>query len=80
MNCMLIGSPGAGKGTQAKKIEEKFGIVHLSTGDMFRKAKKSDEVIRKLLVAGQLVPDEIVVNMVKNRLTKDDVKKGFILD
>ncbi|MCA6071037.1 MAG: nucleoside monophosphate kinase [Endomicrobium sp.] len=59
---------------------EKFGVMHLSTGDMFREVKKSDKVIGKLLASGQLVPDEIVVNMVKNRLTKDDVKKGFLLD
>jgi adenylate kinase len=75
-----MGPPGAGKGTQAKKIVEKFGIVHLSTGDMFREAKKSDKGIRKLLTSGQLVPDEIVVNMVKKRLEKDDIKKGFLLD
>jgi adenylate kinase len=80
MNYILMGPPGAGKGTQAKKIAEKFDIVHLSTGDMFREAKKSDEVISKLLATGQLVPDEIVVDMVKKRLLKDDVKKGFILD
>jgi adenylate kinase len=75
-----MGPPGAGKGTQAKKVVEKFGIVHLSTGDMLREAKKSDEVIRKLLASGQLVPDEIVINMVKKRLEKDDIKKGFLLD
>ncbi|MDR3307017.1 MAG: adenylate kinase [Endomicrobium sp.] len=80
MNYILMGPPGAGKGTQSKKIVEKFGIVHLSTGDMFREAKKSDEVISKLLASGQLVPDEIVVNMAKKRLEKDDVKKGFLLD
>jgi adenylate kinase len=80
MNYILMGPPGAGKGTQAKKIVEKFGIVHLSTGDMFRGAKKSDEDIRKFLESGQLVPDEIVVNMVKKRLEKDDIKKGFLLD
>jgi len=80
MNYILMGPPGAGKGTQAKKIVEKFGIVHLSTGDMFREAKKSDEDIRKFLESGQLVPDEIVVNMVKKRLEKDDIKKGFLLD
>lgn len=80
MNYILIGPPGAGKGTQAKKIVEKFGIVHLSTGEMFRKAKKSDEVIRKLLASGELISDEIVVDMVKNCLLKDDVKKGFLLD
>ncbi|MDR1474256.1 MAG: adenylate kinase [Endomicrobium sp.] len=80
MNYILIGPPGAGKGTQAKKVVEKFGIVHLSTGDMFREAKKSEEGISKLLASGQLVPDERVVNMIKKRLEKDDVKKGFLLD
>ncbi|MDR0800091.1 MAG: adenylate kinase [Endomicrobium sp.] len=81
MNYIILGPPGAGKGTQAKNISEKFGRVHLSTGDMFREAKESDEVVSKLLSLGQLVPDEIVVNMVKKRLEKDDVmKKGFLLD
>ncbi|MDR3256486.1 MAG: adenylate kinase [Endomicrobium sp.] len=80
MNYILMGPPGAGKGTQAKKIVETFRMVHLSTGDMFRKAKKFDEVISKLLATGQLVPDEIVVNMLKKRLEKDDVRKGFLLD
>jgi adenylate kinase len=80
MNYILLGPPGAGKGTQAKKIVEKFGVVHLSTGDMFREAKKFDQIISKFLVAGQLVPDEITVNMIKNRLLRDDVKKGFLLD
>jgi adenylate kinase len=75
-----MGYPGAGKGTQAKKIVEKFGIVHLSTGDMLREVKKSDEFMRKFLASGQLVPDDIVVNMVKKRLEKDDIKKGFLLD
>jgi adenylate kinase len=80
MNYILMGSPGAGKGTQAKKIVEKFDIVHLSTGDMFREAKKFDEYIRKFLTSGQLVPDEVVVNVVKRYLKKDDIKKGFLLD
>jgi adenylate kinase len=80
MNYILMGPPGAGKGTQATKIVEKFGIVHLSTGDIFREAKKSDEVISKLLASGQLVPDDVVINMVKIHLKKDDVKKGFLLD
>jgi adenylate kinase len=75
-----MGSPGSGKGTQAKKIVENFDIVHLSTGDMFRETKKSDESIRKLLASGQLVPDEIVINIVKRCLEKDDIKKGFLLD
>ncbi|MDR1417802.1 MAG: adenylate kinase [Endomicrobium sp.] len=80
MNYILIGPPGAGKGTQAKKIVEKFEIIHLSTGDMFREAKKSDKVISRLLASGELVPDVIVVNIVKNCLLKYDVKKGFLLD
>jgi len=80
MNYILLGAPGAGKGTQAKKIVEKFGIAHLSTGDMFREAKKSDEKISAMMAAGQLIPDEIVVEMVRKRLQKDDVKKGFLLD
>ncbi|MDR0820659.1 MAG: adenylate kinase [Endomicrobium sp.] len=80
MNYIILGHPGAGKGTQAKKIAVKFGMVHLSTGDMFREAKKSDESINKLLSSGQLVPDEIVVNMVRERLEKNDIEKGFLLD
>ena len=80
MNYILFGPPGAGKGTQAKRIVEKYGIVHLSTGDMFREAKKNDEKISALMASGQLIPDEIVVEMVKKRLQKDDVKKGFLLD
>ena len=80
MNYILFGPPGAGKGTQAKRIVEKYGIVHLSTGDMFREAKKSDEKISALMAAGQLIPDETVVEMVQKRLQKDDIKKGFLLD
>jgi adenylate kinase len=79
-NYILLGPPGAGKGTQAKKIVEEFGIVHLSTGDMFREAKKNDASISALMSAGKLIPDEIVVNMIKDRLLKDDVKVGFLLD
>ncbi len=80
MNYIILGPPGAGKGTQAKKVAVKFGIVHLSTGDMFREAKKSDESINELLSSGQLVPDEIVVNMVRKRLEKNNIEKGFLLD
>lgn len=80
MNYILLGPPGAGKGTQAKKIAEKFNIIHLSTGDMFREAKKTDERINTLLAAGQLVPDDIVVDMIENRLKQKDVQKGFLLD
>jgi adenylate kinase len=75
-----MGPPGAGKGTQAKKIVDKFGIVHLSTGHMFREVTKSDKVTSKLIASGQLISDEIVVNMVKNRFLQEDAKKGFLLD
>lgn len=80
MNFVLLGPPGAGKGTQAKLIVEKFNIVHLSTGDMFREAKKSDEALSALLSSGKLISDEVVIDMVKKRLAKDDIKKGFLLD
>lgn len=80
MNFVLLGPPGAGKGTQAKLISEKYNIVHLSTGDMFREAQKHDKELDALMATGHLIPDEVVINMVKNRLRKDDVKKGFLLD
>lgn len=80
MNYILLGPPGAGKGTQAKNIVEAFDIVHLSTGDMFRDARKSDPVISKILSSGDLVPDVVVVSMVKNRFLRDNIKKGFLLD
>jgi adenylate kinase len=75
-----MGPPGAGKGAQAGNIVEKFAIAHLSTGDMFRQATKSDQEVGKFLASGQLVPDDIVINMVKNRLAKSDAKRGFLLD
>jgi adenylate kinase len=80
MNYILMGPPGAGKGTQAENIVEKFGIAHLSTGDMFRQATKSDQTLSKLLASGQLVPDDVVVDMVKNSIAKSSAKKGFLLD
>jgi adenylate kinase len=80
MNYVILGLPGAGKGSQAKKIAVKFGIIHLSTGDVFREVKKSDKFINKLLSSGQLVPDEIVVDMVRKWLEKNNIKKGFLLD
>jgi adenylate kinase len=80
MNYILLGPPGAGKGTQAKEIVKVFGIVHLSTGDMFREVEKSNKVIGDILSSGQLVPDEMVVEMVRERLLRDDVRKGFLLD
>lgn len=78
-NFILFGPPGAGKGTQAKTISAKFNIVHLSTGDMIREAK-NDPVLAKYLTSGQLVPDEVIDDMVEKRLQKDDCKNGFLLD
>ncbi|MDR3281481.1 MAG: nucleoside monophosphate kinase [Endomicrobium sp.] len=80
MNYVLLGPPGSGKGTQAKKIVEKFDLVYLSTGDMLREAKKSNEYINKLVSTGQLIPDEAVVGLVKKHLKKNDIKKGFVFD
>ena len=84
MRLVLLGAPGAGKGTQADILKEKFEIPHISTGDIFRSniknntelGKKAKEYIDK----GLLVPDEITVNIVKNRLEEEDCKSGFILD
>ena len=84
MNLILMGLPGAGKGTQAEKINEKYNIPHISTGDMFRLAiKEGTELGKKAkeyMDQGDLVPDEVTVGIVKERLSKDDCKKGFLLD
>lgn len=84
MKIILLGAPGAGKGTQATKIAEKYGIVHISTGDIFRANIKGGTEIGKLaksyIDAGKLVPDEVTCAIVKDRLEKDDVKKGYLLD
>ncbi|MDE7300759.1 MAG: adenylate kinase [Clostridia bacterium] len=84
MNIILLGAPGAGKGTQAKLIEERFGLVHISTGDIFRANIKGGTPIGKVaksyIDAGKLVPDEVTCDIVKDRLAKDDVKSGCILD
>lgn len=84
MRLVLLGPPGAGKGTQAQGIIKKYGIPHISTGDMLRaNIKKNTDLgkrAKEYMDKGLLVPDEIVVDMVKNRITKDDCKKGFLLD
>ena len=84
MNIILLGAPGAGKGTQASMIKEKFSLVHVSTGDIFRANIKGGTPIGKLaksyIDAGKLVPDEVTCEIVKNRLEEEDVKKGFMLD
>ena len=80
----MLGAPGAGKGTQAKKLSEKYGIPHISTGDIFRaNIKNNTELGQKAkgyMDAGQLVPDELVVDLVVDRIKEKDCFKGFILD
>jgi adenylate kinase len=84
MYILLMGPPGAGKGTQAAKLVKKYGIPHISTGDMFRAAVKEGTELGKkakaCMDAGQLVPDEITIGIVQERLQKPDCTKGFILD
>lgn len=84
MNLILLGAPGAGKGTQAKIIMDKYGIPQISTGDMLREAvAKGTELGKKakeFMTQGKLVPDEIVIGIVKERLAQKDCEKGFILD
>ncbi len=84
MNIVLLGAPGAGKGTQASMIEEKFSLVHISTGDIFRANIKGGTPIGKIakgyIDAGKLVPDEVTCKIVENRLGEEDVKGGFMLD
>ena len=84
MKIVMLGAPGAGKGTQAKKISEKYGIPHISTGDIFRaNIKENTELGKKAktyMDQGLLVPDELVVDLVVDRLAQDDAKKGYVLD
>lgn len=84
MNLILLGPPGAGKGTQAELLIEKFNIPHISTGDIFRAAIKEGTPLgteaKRYMDSGQLVPDEVVIGIVKERLIKNDCQKGFLLD
>ncbi len=84
MRIILLGPPGAGKGTQAKLISEKFSIPHISTGDIFRANIKEKTPLgieaKRYIDNGQLVPDEVTIGIVKDRLTKDDCDNGFLLD
>ena len=84
MRLILVGPPGAGKGTQAKRLVDRLNVPHISTGDMLRAAVKAGTALGKqaeaIMKAGQLVPDELVIDMVKERIAQPDAAKGFMLD
>ncbi len=84
MRLVLLGAPGAGKGTQAKKLVEKYGLPQISTGDLLRAAVAAGTSLGKeaksYMDKGELVPDTVVLGMVEERIKQDDCKKGFILD
>jgi adenylate kinase len=84
MRIVLMGPPGAGKGTQAKRLAERFGMLHLSSGDIFRAERAAgSDLGRKLaeyMDAGELVPDEIVVDVMAKAMTRDDAEQGLLLD
>jgi len=84
VNIILMGLPGAGKGTQAERIVEEFNIPHISTGDMFRAAVKNETPLgleaKSYMDKGLLVPDEVVIGIVRERLSMDDCANGFLLD
>lgn len=84
MNIILMGPPGAGKGTQAKRLIAKYDIPHISTGDMFREAIKQGTdlglLAKRYIDAGHLVPDDVTIGIVRERLAKPDCQKGYLLD
>ena len=84
MNIILLGAPGAGKGTQATRISDRYGMPHISTGDIFRENIKNQTPIGLLAKSytdkGQLVPDEVTCQIVEDRLAREDCKKGYLLD
>ena len=83
MNLLLLGPQGSGKGTQAKRIAEAWGIPHVSTGDMFRALDDSTELgreVKAIMERGELVPDETTIRMIEDRLAQDDAVDGFVLD
>jgi len=84
MNIVVVGPQGAGKGTQAKKLASTYGIAHIASGDLYREAiargSELGEQVAPLLAAGQLVPDEITIPLIRDRLDRGDTLPGFILD
>lgn len=84
MKIVLLGPPGAGKGTQASKIVDRYGLAHISTGDIFRKNLKEETPLglkaKEYMDKGLLVPDDVTVAMVKDRISEDDCKGGYMLD
>ena len=84
MNLILLGPPGAGKGTQAKRLEEKHGLVQLATGDMLRRAMAAGPPlgvqVKPIYDSGQLVPDDLMIGLIRERLGEEDAHEGFVLD
>jgi adenylate kinase len=84
LNLLVLGPQGAGKGTQAKRIAEDYGIPHISTGDMFRDAiaagTELGQIVEPILASGQLVSDEVTVALIRARFTSEDAASGFVLD
>ncbi len=84
MNLIFLGPPGAGKGTMASRLAEEKGIPHVSTGDIFRENINNEtdlgKRVKAILDSGELVPDELTIELVRDRLSQEDAKKGFILD
>ncbi len=84
MRMILLGGPGAGKGTQAQKLSEKYGVQHIATGDILRQAIKDEtnmgQMAKSYMDKGQLVPDEVVIGIIEDRLAQPDVEAGFVLD
>ena len=84
MNILIMGAPGTGKGTMSQLIKEPYDVVHVSTGDMLRQAVENKTTlglkVQEYMSAGALVPDEVIHNIILERLAKDDIKKGFLFD